>query len=953
MSKVSKEERIVNPKIGQVIEFRGYKFTIDHLVKDYYAVCKIEDQRILKLRAFETAPVRQLMVGGPYWLYLPCEFKEAVVEVVEKEDQKAVPPFTNEYQDDSWVWDQVSRTYRLMFPPGSVVELRCLETTKGNVVGYYNDPVALARDATKWSGSAKGVYITLQQLNPLLIHRSTNTYQTYAKKDAGTKNEDVKGYFNLLIDFDSKERPKGTSSTDDEVMKMIALAKECRDYLRGIGFADPILAMSGNGAHLVYAIRLSVTDKKLVKAVLKKLAERYNQPGVIDVDLSVADEAQITKFYGTMTRKGTACAERPHRHSQILDAPEVLEVVPRELLEVVANIPKPIPKDFAERLREELRVQPVVEGDQWFRMYSGDLRTLDIRGLFADHDLDVEDDGVCVCPWWEEHSEDTSGTKLWDADPEEGKFPGFNCMHSHCNGRGLREVLEKFGKDAVERRCGASFRQDRAQGDYTPQGGGIPAEDNEPPHGTLLAAAAPLASARHLVDMLFTADGKRTACCSGRSWWEWTGTHYADRDDEVIRTKTYDWLEAATTMIKHGRDWVKEPFNPNTKKVNDVLDAMRAVCHAPTTMPCYLGTSGFPRTENIVSLQNGLLDVQEYLRGNVEILPHTPEWFSANSLPWRFDPSATCPRLRWFLEDVTCGDTEAIETHQMWFGLHLVPEMKYQTIMMWLGSGRNGKGVLSRVLMRLLGGGNYCTPSFSSVAKGFNRHALVGKLAAILTDAHEGKEGDVIETLEFLKAVSGCDRVDIQRKFKDTLNGVRLSTRFTVLANEMPKFPDASMAIGRRIIFLPFHQSYADREDFDLDDKLANEMPGVLNWALEGLRMLRERGRFVQPKCGVSFRQDFDEASSPIARFVEECCQVGEGLTEDKNALRDVLNNWLVDNGHKQLSAPKVTTVLRSVNTRIESARVQVGEDRIQTFKGIKLNQNLKNKWANRAQFGY
>jgi hypothetical protein len=58
----------------------------------------------------------------------------------------------------------------------------------------------------------------------------------------------------------------------------------------------------------------------------------------VGIDKTVFNAARIWKLYGTVSCKGDDTSERPHRVSKIIRAPEVLDVVPRELLDALASI---------------------------------------------------------------------------------------------------------------------------------------------------------------------------------------------------------------------------------------------------------------------------------------------------------------------------------------------------------------------------------------------------------------------------------------------------------------------------------------------------------------------------------------------------------------------------------------------------------------------------------------
>src|SRR4051794_1902902 len=89
--------------------------------------------------------------------------------------------------------DRLSKVYQalsVLIEPGSVVELRVLETGRsGTVSGYYSDLNRLARDVVRWNGKAPAIYVTLNPVNESLLARSVNKYIERAKHT--TKDPDI------------------------------------------------------------------------------------------------------------------------------------------------------------------------------------------------------------------------------------------------------------------------------------------------------------------------------------------------------------------------------------------------------------------------------------------------------------------------------------------------------------------------------------------------------------------------------------------------------------------------------------------------------------------------------------------------------------------------------------------------------------------------------------------
>ncbi len=163
----------------------------------------------------------------------------------------------------------------LLMAPGDVHELRVLKAGHyGTISGYYNDAAKLAADAAKLDGRFPGIYTTLNPCNPALLARAANRF----KERVGTTTSDVDICCRrwLLIDCDPV-RPSGISSTDREHGRAITTACAVWDDLRGVGFPDPVVCDSGNGAHLLYRVEApnSVNITEQIKRLLARVARSY------------------------------------------------------------------------------------------------------------------------------------------------------------------------------------------------------------------------------------------------------------------------------------------------------------------------------------------------------------------------------------------------------------------------------------------------------------------------------------------------------------------------------------------------------------------------------------------------------------------------------------------------------------------------------------------------------
>ena len=274
----------------------------------------------------------------------------------------------------------VEDALRLMHEPGTVFEVRIPNAHKaGTVSGYFNGHAAAAAAIAKWDGKAPGIYVTINPVDPSLLARASNRLQEWAKATSGDKDVVCRRWILIDVDF---HRPTGISATDEELKAAGQCARQIKAHLEDDrGWPAGILAMSGNGAHLLYRIDLPREDESLVHNCLSALAAAFDVENGAHVDLTMANASRIAKVAGTMAAKGDNLPERPHRRAKLIEVPAACAVVPTALLESLAGSAK-VDKRRAERATasggkldvvafmqrhgiEVLKHKPDADGDKW------------------------------------------------------------------------------------------------------------------------------------------------------------------------------------------------------------------------------------------------------------------------------------------------------------------------------------------------------------------------------------------------------------------------------------------------------------------------------------------------------------------------------------------------------------------------------------------------------------
>lgn len=331
--------------------------------------------------------------------------------------------------------NEITHALRLWFQAGDVFEVRVLDAVSADYrrehieSGYFDyEHISAVPEALKRLLSFRGVYVTVNPVNPDLLARAVNRLRP-AGRNPTTADTDIVRRRWLLIDCDPK-RAAGVSSSNAEHESALAKAREIRNGLSSLGWADPIMTDSGNGAQLMYRIDLPADDGELVRRVIGEIAKASSEQ--VAIDTSVHNPARIWRLPGTMNCKGDSIPERPHRMARILDEPQDIVSVSREQMQDIVSYQSEdsqtdVPDD------EWKHTMPAFDLDSWIAQYCPELGSPQPwkggrKWIFP------------VCPFNEAH---TNKSAVLIQEPSGAV--AFKCHHNGCSGndwRALRELRE-------------------------------------------------------------------------------------------------------------------------------------------------------------------------------------------------------------------------------------------------------------------------------------------------------------------------------------------------------------------------------------------------------------------------------------------------------------------------------------------------------------------------------
>ena len=371
----------------------------------------------------------------------------------------------------------------------------------------------------------------------------------------------------------------------------------------------------------------------------------------------------------------------------------------------------------------------------------------------------------------------------------------------------------------------------------------------------VLGSSAPDLATRFLRQHYPLRDGFPTFLAWNERLYRFVETHWHEMEDAELNAQLNAFLRETDVKEKAGT-----PFQGYVKR--NILEAS----HLPKDFALGEWLDGEDRGLQI-NLLNGQLSLDMLLFGVTSpIHGHTPNYFTTTCLPFSFNERAQCPRWMQFLDEVA-PDPEIQRMLQQMMGLFLVPDRDFQHFWILVGPGANGKSKVCEVLSALLGEENVSNVSLEQMSEKHTPIAMLGKLANIAyeIETEEVKAGEGI-----IKAITGGDPITLNEKFRSPFQAV-LDARLLFACNELPVFKDRSQAIKRRLVIIPMMVEIPkEKRDLRLFEKLKKELPGILNWALEGLKDLYSSQTLFEAQAARRLKEDHLRASNPWEEWIKD-----------------------------------------------------------------------------------
>ena len=327
----------------------------------------------------------------------------------------------------------IRETIGILKTAGELFEIRILGSDKKRIVsGYFKSIDSLLEAFDTVDVRNTNIYITLNAVNEACYSRLQ--HEKFRLCNQTTQDAEIDKYEWFFIDFDPV-RPVGISSTDAELKASENVMLKVKDYLDGIGFEAPVVALSGNGYHLLYKIDIPVNSHStgIIEKSLKVLNNLF-ETELVQIDTVNYNPSRICKLHGTLAQKGSNTDERPFRMSRIISRQNEYKITPLERLEELAD---ELPVEATSKER------PTAIQDEF-----------NLTDFMYRYNLDVcrtKDGNDCTiyelerCPFNSSHIDGDS--KIFHY--RNGAI-AFKCHHNSCKGYKWQDVRLKYEPDAYE-----------------------------------------------------------------------------------------------------------------------------------------------------------------------------------------------------------------------------------------------------------------------------------------------------------------------------------------------------------------------------------------------------------------------------------------------------------------------------------------------------------------------
>ncbi|MDG0950015.1 phage/plasmid primase, P4 family [Bacillus paranthracis] len=374
-------------------------------------------------------------------------------------------------------------------------------------------------------------------------------------------------------------------------------------------------------------------------------------------------------------------------------------------------------------------------------------------------------------------------------------------------------------------------------------------------------------------------------------WYIWDGKRWkVDTKKEIERITAKVLRSLSKSEDEAEAKWSRMCERRNIR-MNSIKDLM----------PLVPGERGdFDRHKFLFNVENGVVDLK-----TGKLLQHDRELGLTKITNITFDENAKCPEWLKFLDQIFLGDQTLVEYMQRLIGYSLTGDISEQIMMFLVGGGSNGKSTFINTIKDLMGdyGKQAKSDTFIKKKESGANNDIARLVGSRFVSAIESEEGEKLAD-SFVKQITGGEPV-LARFLRQEFFEFIPEFKVFFTTNHKPIIGGLDEGIWRRVKLIPFNLSLpAHKRDKRLPEKLSLEMPGILNWAIEGCMKWQQDG-LKEPKVVAEATGKYKDDMDILAPFLDEVCYVDERENEsimiEAKELYNVYERWCFNSGERSL----------------------------------------------------
>src|SRR5262245_4512787 len=287
-----------------------------------------------------------------------------------------------------------------------------------------------------------------------------------------------------------------------------------------------------------------------------------------------------------------------------------------------------------------------------------------------------------------------------------------------------------------------------------------------------------------------------------------------------------------------------------------------------------ISENAFDKNPWLLNVSNGTLNLKMF-----EFYSHRREDLLTKIANVEYDKNAQCPLWNNFIALIMDGNEKLTRFLQKAVGYSLTGSVQEKCFFICSGaSGENGKSTFVNAINDMLG--KYAKPT--RIQTFLEKNNESSNDIAALAGARFVSSIEVKETRRFdealVKQLTGGGPVSGRFLFKEFCEYYPHFTIWFAVNNKL-HFDATDSALVNRLRVIPFNVNLAAKLgiktlDRNFGEKLRAEFPGILNWALEGLKLWQEEGLGTCEEV-VAAVEEYKLENDNVTPFLEDNCVKG------------------------------------------------------------------------------